>query len=140
MLDNLGPLAALEWEVQEFTQQAGLPVQLALPTEPIDLDAERSTTLYRTVQEALTNVMRHANATSVAVGLKVHAGKLVLQVTDDGCGIPEDQLLNPRSMGILGMRERAMSCGGTLEVRRAAGGGTDVVLTVPYEQNGRLTS
>jgi PAS domain S-box-containing protein len=140
VLDNLGPLAALEWEVQEFTQQAGLPVQLALPTEPIDLDTERSTTLYRTVQEALTNVMRHAKATSVAVGLKVHGGKLVLQVTDDGCGIPEDQLLNPRSMGILGMRERAMSCGGTLEVRRAAGGGTDVVLTVPYEQNGRLTS
>jgi PAS domain S-box-containing protein len=140
VLDNLGPLAALEWEVQEFMQQAGLPVKLVLPTEPIDLDAERSTTLYRTVQEALTNVLRHANAKSVAVGLKVHGGTLVLQVTDDGCGIGENQLRNPRSMGILGMRERAMSCGGTLEVRRAVGGGTDVVLTVPYETNGRLTT
>jgi signal transduction histidine kinase len=60
----------------------------------------------------------------------------VLQVTDDGRGIAEHQLLNPRSMGILGMRERAMSCGGTLEVRRALGGGTDVVLTVPYTANG----
>jgi PAS domain S-box-containing protein len=140
VLDNLGPLAALEWEVQEFTQQAGLPVRLVLPTEPIDLDAERSTTLYRTVQEALTNVLRHADAKSVAVGLKVHGDSLVLQVTDDGRGIAENQLLNPRSMGILGMRERAMSCGGTLEVRRALGGGTDVVLTVPYAGNGRLTS
>jgi PAS domain S-box-containing protein len=138
VLDSLGPLAALEWEVQEFSQQAGLPVRLVLPPEPFDLDAERSTTLYRTVQEALTNVMRHANAKSVAVGLKVHPGALVLQVTDDGRGIAENELRNPRSMGILGMRERAMSCGGTLEVRRAEGGGTDVVLTVPYESNGGL--
>ena len=140
VLDNLGPLAALEWEVQEFTQQAGLPVRLVLPTEPIDLDAERSTALYRTVQEALTNVLRHADAKSVAVGLKVQDNSLVLQVTDDGRGIAEHQLLNPRSMGILGMRERAMSCGGTLEVRRALGGGTDVVLTVPYAGNGRFNS
>ena len=138
VLDSLGPLAALEWEVQAFSQQAGLPVRLVLPPEPFDLDAERSTTLYRTVQEALTNVLRHANAKSVAVGLKVRPGALVLQVTDDGRGIAENELRNPRSMGILGMRERAMSCGGTLEVRRADGGGTDVVLTVPYESNGGL--
>ena len=139
VLDNLGPLAALEWEVQEFTEQAGLPVELTLPSEPVHLDAERSTTLYRTVQEALTNVLRHANAKSVAVGLKIQPGALVLQVTDDGRGIAEAELRKPRSMGILGMRERAMSCGGSLEVRRAAGGGTDVVLVVPYETNGRST-
>ncbi|HEV8410077.1 MAG TPA: MASE1 domain-containing protein [Gemmatimonadaceae bacterium] len=139
VLDNLGPLAALEWEVQEFTEQAGLPVELTLPDELVHLDAEKSTTLYRTVQEALTNVMRHANAKSVAVGLKVQPGALVLQITDDGRGIAEAELRKPRSMGILGMRERAMSCGGTLEVRRAAGGGTDVVLVVPYDTNGRST-
>jgi PAS domain S-box-containing protein len=137
VLDNLGPLAALEWEVQAFTQQAGLPVRLALPQELSELDGEKSTTLYRTVQEALTNVVRHANATSVEVGLRVENGSLVLQVTDDGKGIAENELRNPRSMGILGMRERAMSCGGTLEVRRAVNGGTDVVLTVPYDSNGR---
>ncbi len=135
VLDNLGPLAALEYEVQEFTQQAGIPVRLVLPPDPIDLDAERSTTLYRTVQEALTNVLRHANAKSVMVGLRVQPGALVLQVTDDGRGIADYELRNPRSMGILGMRERAMACGGTLEIRHAAGGGTDVVLTVPYEGN-----
>jgi signal transduction histidine kinase len=139
VLDNLGPLAALEWEVQEFTEQAGLPVALVLPEDLANLDAERSTVLYRTVQEALTNVMRHANAKSVAVGLKVEPGVLVLQVTDDGRGIAEAELRKPRSMGILGMRERAMACGGTLEVRRAAGGGTDVVLVVPYDTNGRGT-
>lgn len=136
VLDNLGPLAALEYEVQEFTQQAGLPVRLVLPQHQIALDAERSTTLYRTAKEALTNVLRHANAKSVAVGVKVHPGSLVLQVTDDGRGIDENELRNPRSMGILGMRERAISCGGTLEVRRGAGGGTDVVLTVPYDDSG----
>jgi PAS domain S-box-containing protein len=136
VLDNLGPLAALEYEVQEFTQQAGLPVRLVLPAQQIALDGERSTTLYRTAKEALTNVLRHANAKSVAVGVKVQPGSLVLQVTDDGRGIDERELRNPRSMGILGMRERAISCGGTLEVRRGAGGGTDVVLTVPYDDAG----
>jgi len=137
VLDNLGPLAALEYEVQEFTHQAGLPVRLILPAEPFTVDAERSTILYRTVQEALTNVLRHADARTVVVTLDAQPHALVLQVTDDGRGIAENELRNPRSMGILGMRERAMSCGGTLEVRRGAGGGTDVVLTVPYEGNGR---
>ena len=140
VLDNLGPVAALEWEVQEFTRRSGLPVRLALPAEQIALDAERSTALYRTVQEALTNVLRHADASSVTVRLEIRRGALVLDVTDDGRGIADAELRNPRSMGILGMRERAMSCGGTLEVRRAAGGGTDVVLTVPYGGHGRMVS
>jgi PAS domain S-box-containing protein len=136
VLDNLGPLAALEWEVQQFTQQSGIPVRLTLPPEPLPLDADRSTALYRTVQEALTNVLRHANATSVAIGLEADEHTLVLQVTDDGRGISDHELQNPRSLGILGMRERAMACGGTLEVRRAAGGGTRLVLTVPRSANG----
>jgi signal transduction histidine kinase len=138
VLDNLGPLAALEWEVQQFTQQTGIPVRLTLPPEPLTIDGERSTTLYRTVQEALTNVARHANATSVVVALKVEEHALVLQVTDDGRGISDDGLRKPRSMGILGMRERAMACDGTLEVRRATGGGTRVVLTVPWRRDGAI--
>ena len=137
VLDSLGPLAALEYEVEGFTQRAGLPVRLALPSERVDLDAERSATVYRTVQEALTNVLRHANAKSVVVDLRIQSGALVLQVSDDGKGISEAELQNPHAVGILGMRERAMSCGGTLEVRRAFGGGTEVVLTVPYDGDGR---
>lgn len=140
VLDSLGALAALEHEVQEFTRQTGIPVRLTLPADSVIIDAERSTTLYRTVQEALTNVARHANATSVAVDLDVTLDALVLQVTDDGRGIAESELRSPRSMGILGMRERAMACGGTLDVRRTAAGGTEVLLTVPNDGNGRLAS
>jgi len=139
VLDNLGPAAALEWEVQQFTNRSGVPVRLVLPPEPLQLDSERSTALYRTVQEALTNVLRHANATSVAVGLEAVGDSWVLQVSDDGRGISENELRNPRSMGILGMRERAMACGGTLDIHRAAGGGTHVVLMVPRHATGATT-
>ncbi|MFI5310892.1 MAG: MASE1 domain-containing protein [Gemmatimonadales bacterium] len=136
VLDNLGPLAALEWEVQQFTTQSGIPVRLSLPPEPLNLDQERSTTLYRTVQEALTNVMRHAQATAVEVTLDANGDTLVLQVTDDGRGISENELRNPRSMGILGMRERATACEGRLELRRGASGGTTLILTMPRRANG----
>lgn len=131
VLDNLGAVAAVEWEAQEFTRRTGIPVRLWVPPEPLVLDSERSTALYRTVQEALTNVVRHANATQVIISLAAKDDMLVLQVTDDGRGISEEELRNPRSLGILGMRERAIACGGTLEVRRTPPNGTQIIMTVP---------
>lgn len=139
VLDNLGAVAALEWEVQEFTRRTGIPVRLWVPPEPLLLDTERSTALYRTVQEALTNVVRHAQATQVIVSLAAKDDTLVLQVTDDGRGISEEELRNPRSLGILGMRERAIACGGTLEIRRAPTNGTQIIMTVPQRANGAGT-
>lgn len=138
VLDNLGPLAALEWEVQEFTQHSGIPVHLTFPDEPIVLDGVRSTTLYRTLQESLTNVMRHAGATSVDVTLQRFGSVLVLQITDNGRGIGETEMRKPRSMGLLGMRERAVACGGSLEIRRAKPGGTEIVLNIPYDERGAM--
>lgn len=140
VLDNLGPLAAVEYEVQRFREQTNLEVSLTLPPEPLAIDGTRSTTLYRTVQEALTNVMRHAHARRVEITLSAHDQHLVLNVVDDGRGIGTEQLRNPRSMGILGMRERAAACGGHLELLRAPGGGTRVVLTIPRaDHNGAMT-
>lgn len=132
VLDNLGPVAALEWEAQQFTRQTGVPVTLNLPGDPLAMDSESSTALYRTVQEALTNVARHAAASAVRIGLATTGEELVLHVTDDGCGIPDSEAHRPHSMGILGMRERAFACGGTLEVSRAAAGGTRLVLRLPH--------
>jgi signal transduction histidine kinase len=132
VLDNLGPVAALEWEAQQFTRQTGVPVTLNLPGDPLAMDSESSTALYRTVQEALTNVARHAAASAVRIGLATTGEELVLHVTDDGCGIPDSDAHRPHSMGILGMRERAFACGGTLEVSRAAAGGTRLVLRLPH--------
>ncbi len=131
VLDNLGPLAALEYEVDQFREQSGLHVALRLPDALHDISAEQSTTLYRIVQEALTNVMRHARASRVDITVAAAANNLVLDVTDDGIGISADQLQKPRSMGILGMRERAAACGGRVEIIRNAAGGTRVTLRLP---------
>jgi PAS domain S-box-containing protein len=137
VLDSLGPLAALEHEVQQFREQSGLSVSLDLPPEPLTIDAERSTALYRTVQEALTNIMRHADAQHVTITLMATENELLLQVADDGRGIADSQLMKPRSMGILGMRERAASCGGRLDIFRVGTGGTCLTLRMPRHTNGK---
>ena len=133
VLDNLGPLAALEYEVQQFRERTNLEVTLDLPPEPLPADGARSTALYRTLQESLTNIMRHAHARRVDVSLLALESDLVLRVTDDGCGIGDEEVRNPRSMGILGMRERAAACGGRLELMRMPDGGTCVTLTIPRD-------
>ena len=138
VLDSLGPLAALEHEVQQFREQSGLQVALALPPEPLSISADQSTALYRTVQEALTNVLRHAQAERVIVSLQAFEHELVLRVADDGVGIASGQLQKPRSMGILGMRERAAACGGRLEIVNADAGGTCVTLRIPRSRPGPL--
>ena len=131
VLDNLGPIAAIEHAVQQFSERSGIAVSLELPPEPLRLDPDHATALYRTVQEALTNVMRHANARAVSVSLRLDGDHLLLRIADDGRGIGDDELRNPRSMGILGMRERAAACGGRLELSRPPGGGTVVSMTMP---------
>lgn len=140
VLDNLGPIAAIEYAAQQFTAQTQVPVTLALLPEPLALDAERSTVLYRVTQEALTNIMRHAAASLVLVHLRHEHGELVLRVVDNGRGIDEEQARNPRSMGILGMRERAAACGGRLEIRRHTPHGTAVTLTLPMPDDLRRSA
>jgi len=137
VLDNLGPIAAIEHAAQQFGERSGITVSLDLPPEPLLLDTERATALYRTVQESLTNVLRHANARTVSVTLRLDDDELHLRVVDDGRGIGDDQLRNPRSMGILGMRERAAACGGWLTLSRPAGGGTMVTMTMPLHPAAR---
>jgi len=131
VLDSLGPIAAIEHAVQQFSERSGIAVTMELPPEPLLLDAEHATALYRTVQEALTNVLRHAHARAVSVSLRLDADLLRLRIADDGRGIGDDQMRNPRSMGILGMRERAAACGGSFHLSRPPGGGTVVSMTIP---------
>ncbi|HEY3286737.1 MAG TPA: MASE1 domain-containing protein [Gemmatimonadaceae bacterium] len=140
VLDNLGPLAAIEYAAQQFTAQTHVPVTLALPPEPLPINTEGSTVLYRVTQEALTNIMRHAAATMVLIHLRRDEDVLTLRIVDNGRGIDEEQVRNPRSMGILGMRERAAACDGSLEVRRAPPNGTAVTLTLPADDPLRRTA
>jgi PAS domain S-box-containing protein len=130
ILDHLGLPAAVEWLAQDFSRRTGLRCQTAiLPTDGA-INSELATALFRIVQEALTNVLRHAGATHVDIELGVESGCVMLEINDDGSGITEDGM-GPGSLGILGMRERAAALGGVLEVAPRGNGGTRVAAWFP---------
>jgi PAS domain S-box-containing protein len=131
VLDALGLVPALEWAAEEFETRTGTKCRVDLPEDDLVVDLERSTALFRIFQEALTNVARHANAAEVNVRLVKEDGSLTLEVHDNGQGISQDQLAAGRSLGILGMRERALLLGGELTVSGAPGKGTTVRVRIP---------
>jgi len=131
VLDKFGLVAAIEWQARAFQERSGIACETHLPAEDLLLDPARSTAIFRILQETLTNVARHANATKVVVDLRSEAGSLVLTVRDNGKGIDEKAIYTAHSMGLLGMRERALSFGGTAEVSRLPQGGTLMTARVP---------
>lgn len=130
ILDDLGLIAAVEWQTEDVARRLGLRCALDLPAD-LHLHEGLATTVFRILQEALTNVARHADARSLRVALQVQDGQLILEVVDDGRGIAPAQLENRRSLGLLGMRERAMVWGGVLDIQSPPEGGTAVVLRLP---------
>lgn len=131
ILDDLGLLRALEWQVEEFAGRTGIHCRLQIDTKRGHLDDERSTAVFRIFQEILTNVARHASATDVVVRLRDENGAFVLDVLDNGKGISDDDVKSSRALGILGMQERAQLCGGNVCIQQGNGRGTRVVVTVP---------
>jgi PAS domain S-box-containing protein len=131
VLDSLGLSAAVDWAVQQFARRTRIECVLDLPPAPLRLDADRSTDLFRILQEALTNVARHAHASRVDVHLRATPGEVVLEVHDNGRGITDGETENVRSFGLLGMRERTLPWGGELCVRVAPQGGTSVIACIP---------
>jgi signal transduction histidine kinase len=107
---------------------------LDLPPEDIAADPERATAIFRIFQETLTNVARHADASEVEARLAREDGGLTLEIHDNGKGIPEDKLSSGESLGILGMRERAMLLGGEITIRGLPGNGTTVRVRIPDSQ------
>ncbi len=131
ILDQLGLPAAVEWLAQDFSRRTGLRCKTAIsPTEGA-ISSELATSLFRIVQEALTNVLRHAGATRVDIELGVKSDCVMLEINDDGSGITEAGM-GPGSLGILGMRERAAALGGVLEVAPRSNGGTRVAAWFPF--------
>ena len=130
---DVGLVAAIEWQTNEFQERSGIVCETHLPTEEIPLDPERSTAAFRILQEALTNVARHADASKVVVDLRSEAGSLILAVRDNGKGIDENAIFAHNSLGLLGMRERALSFGGKTEVSRLPGRGTLVSMRIPIK-------
>jgi signal transduction histidine kinase len=131
ILDDLGLVAAVEWTAEEFEARTGIECYVSLPEADLEMDGEHATALFRILQEALTNVARHAKATQVIVRLSEEEGDLSLEVRDNGRGIPEEQFASGRSLGILGMRERALLLGGGVTINSAPGTGTSVRVRIP---------
>jgi PAS domain S-box-containing protein len=129
LLDHLGISAAIEWQAEEFRKRTGLKCELNLYST--SANKQVSTVLFRVFQEAFTNITRHAEATKVRVLLRKDEGNIILKITDDGKGVTREQLRKPQSFGLLGMRERVHSIGGTFNIRGLRGGGTSVKVTVP---------
>jgi signal transduction histidine kinase len=136
VLDQLGLAAALEWQGQEFATRTGLKVVMELSPDDACIPDELGSPVFRILQESLTNVARHAQATEVAIRLVQADDLLTLEVSDDGIGIPPGRLQGTASLGLVGMRERALACGGTFSITPRPGGGTTVLLTVPYACGG----
>jgi signal transduction histidine kinase len=138
VLDHLGLEAAIEWQAQELGKRTEIRFEFKPSAKEIVLDRDRSTTIFRICQEALTNVVRHANASKVKITLKEEPGRIVLRIGDDGKGVKEKQLSDPKAFGLIGMRERARSWGGDVRINASPGKGTTVVVSIPLVSGGNL--
>jgi signal transduction histidine kinase len=132
VLDELGLEAALEWQLQQFERRTGIKTAFEALAHP-EVDEDRRTVCFRIVQEALTNVLRHARAHTVRVVLGVVGEQLTLDVIDDGIGI-DPRAAAGQSLGLLGMRERAEVLGGSLTIGPGASAGTRLSLKLPVRR------
>ena len=119
---------------KEFQSWRGIRCRATFDPADIDLDQDRSTAIFRILQETLTNVARHANATRVNVSLKEKGGQLVLRVRDNGKGITQEQISHPKSIGLIGIRERVYSWGGEVIINGVPGKGTTVTASIPLNE------
>lgn len=132
VLDHLGLEAAISWQADEFQRRSGIRCHVTLAGDAVELDQPRSTALFRILQELLTNVARHANATRVEVAVgSDSAGQIVLAVEDNGRGIDGDIATSPKSLGLMGVRERVLPFGGRVDVQGGRDKGTLVRVAVP---------
>jgi signal transduction histidine kinase len=131
ILDDLGLLPALEWQAQDFASRTGIKCRLRCIGTTTALDTERSTALFRMVQETLTNVARHAQATQAQIGLRISRTVVSLDVRDNGRGMRESASGLRAGLGLFGMRERAAAFGGTVIIRSTSYTGTHVRVRIP---------
>jgi len=131
VLDDLGLVAAIEWQMQEFERRTGIKCEFHCKARYLELDSERATAVFRIFQETLTNIVRHADATNVTIQLEEFGGRLNLEVRDNGRGLTGGEVSNTRSLGLLGMRERATMLDGEVNIIGRRGKGTTVGVRIP---------
>ncbi|MBF0505743.1 MAG: CHASE domain-containing protein [Nitrospirae bacterium] len=139
LLDDFGLVAALEWQAKEFQKRTGIECAVIAESEDIALDNNRSIALFRIFQEALTNVLKHAKATTVTARLTKGSDNIILEVMDNGKGIENEQLFKPQCFGLLGMRERVYPWDGKVEISGDKNRGTTIKVIMPFSAPGALT-
>jgi len=130
ILDDLGLSAAIEWYTEEFGKRTGLEVLMDLDEVQTKND-KKNLAMFRLLQEALTNVIRHAHAKRVKVTLHKTAGNIILKIVDDGIGIPAEKIQSIHSLGLIGMQERVKQAGGTIEFLSGENPGTKIRISIP---------
>ncbi len=131
LLDDLGLVAAIEWQSQDFQKRTGISCTCVTNADDIAMAPERATAVFRICQEALTNTARHAQATAVTITVTSQPDLLQLVVADNGVGVPDTKASDRRSLGLLGMQERAAQWGGTVTIEGDLEKGTTVTLCLP---------
>ena len=134
ILDDLGLYAALEWQSKEFEKRFNIPVQLSSSAKGLDVSPAIASGLFRIYQESLTNIARHAEAKNIVATLEVNNGAIILTITDDGKGFITGSG-SKKTLGLLGMKERALSIGGKIQIVSEPGKGTTVRITVSSQEN-----
>ncbi len=130
ILDDLGLIPAIEWFVAEFEDRSGLNCKMNLNEVP-SLDSKANLTLFRILQEALTNVVRHANAKQISINLNSYSDKICLEIEDDGKGFNVSEMRSTGSIGLLGMKERIKQFNGDVEINSVQNKGTKLSISIP---------
>lgn len=131
VLDSLGLLAAIEWQSEEFKSRMGIDCESFITVDKINLQQQQTTAVFRILQESLTNVKKHSNATRVTITFTQDDGNYILEIKDNGKGVCTEDFQKENSFGLLGMKERAHLFGGTVDIKGESGKGTTVTVIIP---------
>jgi signal transduction histidine kinase len=136
VLDNLGLITALEWQTEEFARRSSVEFDFVSSLDNITINDEAAIAIFRIYQECLTNIARHSDAHHATVKIDKVNGSLVVEVSDDGNGIPPDVITSTKRFGLLGIKERASALNGEVCIESQSGKGTTVRTTIPLDAGG----
>jgi signal transduction histidine kinase len=134
ILDHLGITAAVEWQIEEFRKRTGIKCSVIIHPREIKISRDLSISVFRIIQEALTNIIRHSGATEVNFAMEIVRNSLSFRISDNGRGIPKKNIHGSKSFGILGIRERVRFWNGNLQIEGLPAKGTTLFITVPLDK------
>ncbi len=130
-LDHIGLNPTIKWYAEEFQNKTSIKCKTLFDPKELELSKNLSITLYRILEEVLENVRNHSDSNAVKISVKLKDKKLVMSITDDGIGIPEEKINDPKSVGLIGIRERVLPFGGNVIIRGFQSKGTKVIVNIP---------